>query len=75
LKIAVSGDHFTFGGPDSAPLASGTVKPDGSFATTYTAVGRNSVPVNLDGRVAGNKVIGTMSAGSACVQSFTLTKQ
>jgi hypothetical protein len=75
-KITVSGDRFAFGGPDSAPIASGAVKPDGSFTANYTSIGsRYNAQVTLEGRIAGDKAVGTMSSAGGCLQSFTLTKQ
>jgi hypothetical protein len=76
LKITVSGDRFAFGGPESAPIASGAVKPDGTFTANYSSIGsRVSAQVTLEGRIAGDKAIGTVSSAGGCLQSFRLTRQ
>jgi hypothetical protein len=76
LKITVSGDRFAFGGPESAPIASGPVSSDGSFSATYVSPGsRVSAQVKLEGRIVGDKATGTMSSAGGCLQSFALTKQ
>jgi hypothetical protein len=78
VKLTVTEGRFSYG-TGGAPLAVGTVAPDGTFTANYSgAESARRAPViqnTITGHIRNGSVSGTSSSSGGCVQDWTLTKQ
>jgi hypothetical protein len=76
IKITISGDRVTGENLDTGGKATGTIKPDGSFAT---GGGTGAITeASAEGRVEGNVLRGTFSQRSknaTCTGTLVATRQ
>ena len=71
--LSVSGQSFSFGRP---AVATGTLKPDGSFSASFSAgAGIRVSQFKMSGRIEGDKATGTLSSSNGCSLNLVLTKQ